>query len=292
MENDTQRTKLLLVDDEDDFRDAARQALTRQGFEVSEANSGEQALELLADHRPAVVVLDLKMNGLDGISTLDRIRKIDKALPVMILTGHGKYEDALAGMRLGVVDFVQKPVDLKDLGARIRKLVALGGNAPLEEKTIGEMMVPESLYTRIYADQTVREAVEALLRIQMQALADEDTDRGRRTLLAFDREAQFLGLIRAEDVVRSIIPAWLDSPYASYFTGMFLAQAKIVGVLTLENVVRPTPSIDIDLPLMEAAHLIVSRHLSHLPVTKKGRIVGILRPEDLFREVANPFAEV
>ena len=72
---------------------------------------------------------------------------------------------------------------------------------------------------------------------------------------------------------------------------MFLAQAKVAGGLTLENVVRPIPPIDIDLPLMEAAHLIIKLHLSHLPVTKKGRLVGILRPEDLYREVANPFAE-
>jgi len=281
-----QHTRLLLVDDEDDFRDAANRALTRQGFDVTEADGGESALKFLS------IVLDLKMGGMDGISTLEHIRRFDKTLPVLILTGHGKYEDALAGIRLGVVDFVQKPVDLKDLGARIRKLVALGSITPLEEKTIGDLMVPQSLYSRIYTDQTVREAAEALLQIQMRALSDEDTDRGRRTLLAFDREGEFAGLIRAEDIVRIIIPTWLDSPYASYFTGMFLAQAKIVGKLILEDVVRPTPSIDIDLPLMEAAHLIVSRRLSHLPVMKKGRMVGILRPEDLYREAVNPFADI
>jgi DNA-binding response OmpR family regulator len=290
MENDERHIRLLLVDDEDDFRDAARQALSRQGFDVTEANSGQRALELLADYRPEVVVLDLKMDGLDGISTLDRIRSFDKALPVMILTGHGRYEDALAGLRLGVVDFVQKPVDLKDLGNRIRKLVALGSEAQLKEKTIGDLMVPVSLYTRLYSDQTVREAVNELLKIH--SLTDNNADRGRRTLLVFDRKEQFLGLIRAEDIVRVIIPTWLDSPYASYFTGMFLAQAKLVGVFTLESVIRTTPSIDIDRPLMEAAHLIVSRHLSHLPVKKKGEMVGILRPEDLYREVANPFPEV
>lgn len=292
MENDTQRIKLLLVDDEDDFRDAARQALSRQGFQVSEARSGEQALEIIADSRPDVVVLDLKMGGMDGISTLDCIRKTDVDLPVLILTGHGKYEDALAGIQLGVVDFVQKPVDLKDLGARIRKLVATGSATPLREKTIGELMVPESLYTRIYSDQTVREAVNALMEIQLLPLSDEDTDRGRRTLLVFDRQKRFVGLIRAEDIVRLLIPAWLQSPYSSYFTGMFLAQAKVVGGLVIENVVRPTASIDIDLPLMEAAYLMISRHLSHLPVTRKGRLMGILRPEDLYREIANPLAEM
>jgi len=291
MENDKQRMRLLLVDDEDDFRDAAHQALERQGFDVTDVESGERALDYLADNRPEVVVLDLKMDGLDGISTLDRIREFDKALPVLILTGHGKYDDALAGIRLGVVDFVQKPVDMVDLGTRIRKLVALGGEAQLEEKTIGDLMVPESMYTRVYADQTVRDAVNALLKNHTLTLSEENADRGRRTLLVFDRQEEFVGMIRAEDIVRVIIPTWLDSPYASYFTGMFLAQAKLVGVFTLDSVVRSFPSIDIDRPLMEAAHMIVSRHLSHLPVTKKGQMVGILRPEDLYREVANPFGD-
>jgi len=225
---------------------------------------------------------------MDGISTLGAIRKMDRDLPVLILTGHGKYEDALAGIQLGVADFVQKPVELKELGARIRKLVATGSRKPLRERTIGELMVPASLYQRIYSDQSVRQAVETLLEIQMRPLADEDTDRGRRTLLVFDRQQQFVGLIRAEDIVRVIIPAWLESPYSSYFTGMFLAQAKVVGSLRLGDMIRSPTTIDIDAPLMEAAHVLASKRLSHLPVTKKGKLVGVLRPEDLYQEITTP----
>lgn len=288
MDNENAIIKLLLVDDEEEFRDAAKQALKRQKFEVLEAESGERALEILATTRPDVIVLDLKMGGMDGISTLGAIRKMDRDLPVLILTGHGKYEDALAGIQLGVADFVQKPVELKELGARIRKLVATGSRKPLRERTIGELMVPASLYQRIYSDQSVRQAVETLLEIQMRPLADEDTDRGRRTLLVFDRQQQFVGLIRAEDIVRVIIPTWLESPYSSYFTGMFLAQAKVVGSLRLGDMIRSPTTIDIDAPLMEAAHVLASKRLSHLPVTKKGKLVGVLRPEDLYQEITTP----
>ena len=95
--------RILLVDDETEFRDAAGQALRRQGFQVSEAGSGEHALELLPADRPDLVILDLKMGGMDGIATLTEIRKIDPDLPVLILTGHGRYEHALAGIQMGVV---------------------------------------------------------------------------------------------------------------------------------------------------------------------------------------------
>lgn len=280
---------LLLVDDEEDFREAAREALNRQGFHVADADSGERALEYLESTRPDVVVLDLRMGGMDGISTLREIRKSDRSLPVVILTGHGKYEDALAGIQLGVVDFVQKPVDLKHLGARIRHLVErAGGDKSLRERSIEELMVPQSCYLRIYTDQTAQDAVALLRSAQMQPTREEDADKGRRTLLVFDRDQRFVGLLRAEDLVRLTIPAWLESPYSSYFTGMFLAQAKVVGHLLVCDIVRPPSSIEADAPLMEAAHMIVSGHLSHLAVMSRGQLAGILRPEDLYRELAAP----
>lgn len=280
--------RLLLVDDEVEFREAARRAFVRQGFEVSEAESGERALEILKTTRPNIVVLDLKMQGIDGIRTLQQIRLTDKELPVIILTGHGSFDDALSGIQLGVVDFVQKPVDLKHLGERIRNLVSSGGERPLREKGIAELMVPEFLYSRIYHDQTVLEAVEALKAAQRRPPLEDDSDQGRRTLLVFDREERFVGLINAADIVRVVIPSFLlESPYSSYLTGMFLAQAKVVGKLPIRAAVRSPLSIEEDIPTMEAAYLMVSHHLSHVAVTRSGEFVGILRPEDLYRELGN-----
>jgi two-component system nitrogen regulation response regulator NtrX len=287
MDTEEPRIRLLLVDDEEEFRNSAGRALERQGFALTEAESGERAIEILADFRPDVVVLDLKMQGMDGIATLQRIRESDENLPVIILTGHGSYEDALSGIRLRVVDFMQKPVDLNKLGERIRKLVASGGEKPLREKSIADLMVPESLYFRIYQDQDVREAVAALEDARQRTVAEGNADRGRRTLLVFDRKERFVGLLSAEDIVRVLIPSFLlESPYASYFTGMFLAQAKVVGKLPIHDIIRSPISVEVDAPLMEATSLLVSRNLSHVPVTRKGQLVGILRPEDLYQEIA------
>jgi DNA-binding response OmpR family regulator len=287
MKNDKDMIKLLLVDDEEDFRTAASRALERQGFKVTQASGGEQALREIRAEAPEVVVLDLRMEGIDGIGTLEEIRKINVDLPVVILTGHGRYEDALAGIQLRVVDFVQKPVDMQELGDRIRAILAKGGKVPLREKPIAELMVPVSHYRRVYINQSLREIVQVLA--ESIERTDEDHDRGKRTLLVFDGQENFVGLIRAEDIVRVMIPRFLlDSPYSSYFTGMFLAQAKVVGSLSIGEIVRRHPGIDVRAPLMEALHAIVSGELSHLPVMQDGVLVGMLRPEDLFREIATP----
>lgn len=287
MERKATTIRLLLVDDELEFRDAAGQALRRQGFQVSEAESGERALDLIPLDQPDIVILDLKMGGMDGIATLQEVRRTDPDLPVLILTGHGRYETALAGIHLGVVDFLQKPVDMKELGARIRELVEGGARRPLREKGVRDLMVPEALYHRIGLDETVRDAVAALSLAQARPMEGMDADRGRRTLLVFNGEEDFAGIIRAEDIVRLTVPSFLtESPYSSYFTGMFLAQAKVVGRVPLRDILRTPPTIEVDAPLMEAAYWLVSQRLSHLPVTENGKLVGILRPEDLYREIA------
>lgn len=289
MVEEKKQAKLLLVDDEEDFRQAASRALQRQGFAVSQAESGERALEMLAQEVPDVVVLDLRMAGLGGIGTLERLRKNWPELPVLILTGHGRYEDALAGIHLQVIDFVQKPVEMEELAARIRDFLAGGRRRPLREKSIAEVMVPASRYRRVFIDQNLREVVRLLVENMSRPQVEGDLDQGRRTLLVYDREENFQGLVRAVDVVRVMIPEFLlHSPYSSYFTGMFLAQSKVVGNMTLEKVLWRHPGVDIRAPLMEAVYLMVIGQLSHLPVMENGRLVGILRPEDLFREIAAP----
>ncbi len=289
MPGEKERIELLLVDDEEDFRLAASRALQRQGFAVRLAESGERALEMLAAETPDVVVLDLRMAGLGGLGTLERLRQSWPELPVLILTGHGRYEDALAGINLKVIDFVQKPVEMDEMAARIRAYLAAEKRPLLREKSIRELMVPPDRYRLVYQDQSLRQVVTMLVDIMRQPQVEGEIDRGRRALLVFDRQGNFQGLVRATDMVRVMIPDFLlHSPYSSYFTGMFLAQSKVVGNLTLEKVLWRHPGVDISAPLMEAVYLMVVGQLSHLPVMENGKLAGILRPEDLFREIAAP----
>lgn len=287
MPGDTKSIKVLMVDDEEEFRTATCKVLSRRGFSTLEAGSGEQALTLLAESDVDVVLLDLKMPGLTGIETLQRLRQLTAQLPVIILTGHGGYEDALAGIQLEIVDFLQKPVDIERLAQRIRALAGGTGAKPLREATVAELMVPASSYARIYDDEPLAAAVQALQDSFAHHVSGKVAEQGHRSILVFRRDEGFLGLIRIGDVVKLVIPRFLrDSAYASFFTGMFLAQCKTLGNLQVADLIDEVPAIEADTPLMEAAHLMASRHLINLPVLRAGQLVGVLRDKDLLLEIA------
>jgi DNA-binding response OmpR family regulator len=282
---------LLLVDDEAEFREATARALQRRGFRVLQAESGERALEQIRSEPPDIVVLDLKMEGMDGIDTLTRIRELQRGLPVIILTGHGSFDDVLQGMNLNIVDFLQKPVDVERLAALVRRLLSEGRQTRLRERTIGELMVPVDSYRRVYGDQPVREVIVELREALFQKVTGKVAEQGHRSVLVFDRQENFLGCLRITDLIDLVLPAFLrDSPYASYFTGMFLAQCKTVGNQPVSEVLGSQPTVEIDAPLMEAVYLMVGNYLINLPVTRDGELVGVLRDKDLLMEIAGAIA--
>ena len=107
--------KVLLVDDAKDFVAYMRKRLSARGMDVSTAYSGQEALDIISKEPLDVVVLDVLMPGMDGIETLQEIRKIKPELQVIMLTGHGTVESAAEGMKLGAVDYLLKPCDLDTL---------------------------------------------------------------------------------------------------------------------------------------------------------------------------------
>lgn len=119
-------TKVLLVDDEEDFVEMLSLRLKELGEKVIVAYSGQEGLDTLADTSVDVVILDIKMPGMDGIETLREIKKQFPLVEVIMLTGHGSTETAVQGMKLGAFDYLLKPADFSDLsekleGARKRK---------------------------------------------------------------------------------------------------------------------------------------------------------------------------
>lgn len=98
------------MDDEEDFRETLAKLLRRRGLSVTTAASGEQGLASLAEHDPHVVVLDLRMPGLDGLATLARINELQTGARVIILTGHGTVADGLRALAARAYDFLLKPV--------------------------------------------------------------------------------------------------------------------------------------------------------------------------------------
>jgi two-component system response regulator GlrR len=118
---------ILLVDDDPDILKLISLRLTAAGHSVKGAESGEKALAMLAASRPELVITDLKMGGMDGLTLFDEIRKQAPTLPVIILTAHGTIPDAVAATRRGVFGFQPKPFDGKHLLDQVEQALRLSG---------------------------------------------------------------------------------------------------------------------------------------------------------------------
>ncbi len=112
-------SKILLVDDEIVFTTNMSRLLVNRGYQVTAVNSGDAAVKELENDDFDVVVLDLKMPGMDGIATLKEIKKLDLFTQTLILTGHGSIDSALDAVRLGAYDYLTKPCEIDDLVSKI-----------------------------------------------------------------------------------------------------------------------------------------------------------------------------
>ena len=101
--------QVLFIDDEPHIRLANRQTLELADFEVTCLATAEEALSFLVDEWPGIIICDIRLPGIDGIRFLERVRRIDLDLPVIIITGHGDVSTAVRAMRKGAYDFIEKP---------------------------------------------------------------------------------------------------------------------------------------------------------------------------------------
>ncbi len=116
------RITVLLVDDEREFVDTLAERITMRSFDTLVAYSGEQALAMIDSTPPGVMVLDLKMPGMDGVEVLARVKTDHADIRVIVLTGHGDERDQALVMGMGASGYFQKPVDLDVLVAKIQSL--------------------------------------------------------------------------------------------------------------------------------------------------------------------------
>ncbi len=119
-------TRLLLVDDEEGYVSVLAKRLSKRNFQVKTALSGTEAIRILRNESFDLAVLDLKMEGMDGIEVLKVFKAMEPQMPVIILTGHGSETAAREGMEYGAFDYVVKPCDLSELVERIRQACAKG----------------------------------------------------------------------------------------------------------------------------------------------------------------------
>ena len=117
--------RVLLIDDEQDFMDVLAERMRDRGMQVSTTTSPLEAMDL-ADGEEGydAVILDLMMPEMDGLEALSRLREKNPDLQIILLTGHATIEKGIEAMKLGAMDFLEKPIDIKTLNEKIREAKA------------------------------------------------------------------------------------------------------------------------------------------------------------------------
>jgi len=299
----TVKAKVMMVDDEPRFRETASKLLRKKGFETTIAGSGEEAINIIRKTPHDVVVLDVKMEGMDGHTTLAEIKKIAPQTQVIMLTGHGSTDSAVNSHKLAAFDYLTKPCDIDILAAKINEAYAVRQTgAARTEKKVRDIMTEVDDYSTVTLTTTIRDAIAKLMGSQTQlASSNLIREAGHRSLIVFDGQKNFVGLLRMKDLIKGARPAYLSLPKSSkadsvrfshVFTGgwdgLFTIQMnaladKKVGELALDS----PPMIDENANLMEVAELLFKTQRTRLIVTSGKKVVGILREQDLFFEIVN-----
>jgi DNA-binding NtrC family response regulator len=199
----TKKIKVLMVDDEPQFRSTTSRILTRRGYETTVAESGEKAMEILKKSAQDVVVLDIRMPGMDGHEALTRIKKIAPTTQVIMLTGHGGGASAKESLTHGAFDYLNKPCDIGLLSLKINDAFNAARGNVREEKKAGDIMIPIEDYTTIGPESTIKEGIAELkASFESAASTSRIMETGHRSILVMDSMGELVGILSILDLTR------------------------------------------------------------------------------------------
>jgi len=140
------KNHILIVEDEEDIRELVRYNLEREGFSVSEAESGEEGLKKVLKKRPDLILLDLMLPGKDGMQVCRELKQNEEArsIPILMMTARGEESDIVAGLELGAEDYIVKPFSPKVLMARVKAVLRRNTSPePADEAvlSIGDLVI-------------------------------------------------------------------------------------------------------------------------------------------------------
>lgn len=149
--------KVLIIDDEKNIRLTLSQAISSLPVEVDTAEDGEQALQMVKEGEFGVILLDLRLPGIDGMEVLRRLRDSRPEVPIVIITAHGNVESAVEAMKLGAIDFLQKPFVPDEVRALVRRVL---GRRTLEQREAADYASRFNLAKRCLTERRFDAALE------------------------------------------------------------------------------------------------------------------------------------
>jgi two-component system nitrogen regulation response regulator NtrX len=156
------KRRVLVVDDEKGIRDALKQLLEFEGIEVQTGASGGEALQVYPELQPHLVFLDVKMQDMDGLTTLKRLREMDPAAQVVMISGHATIQTAVEATHLGAYDFLEKPLDTDRILLTLRNALTHVDLASENRRLRGEV---QSRHEIVGASNAIRHVIERIEKV-------------------------------------------------------------------------------------------------------------------------------
>jgi DNA-binding NtrC family response regulator len=152
---------ILIIDDDEHLRKGFERMLTEEGYSVKSASSGEAGIEIVHANVPDLVILDVRLPGINGLQAFKIIHEMEPKLPVIIMTGYGTTETAIEATKMGAFDYILKPFDIPDMLAQVKQALEAGRfmRSPVDMNTDPERSSREALIGRSKPMQDVYKAI-------------------------------------------------------------------------------------------------------------------------------------
>jgi CheY-like chemotaxis protein len=272
--------RVLLVDDEERFVLNLAKLLRGRGFEVATAFDGAAGVAAVAKNEGVdVVLLDVKMPGMDGIETLRRIKEIAPDTEVLMLTGHANVETGIEAMREGALDYLLKPCDIEDLAAKIAEA------HEIEDIRRRPVLWPRQLVKEITSPSFVRLGVDDSLEKALAVFAREPGLSARDELYILDAQDRFQGVVARRDLLTA---AQCQQPDRAIAWDDLIGHSEWLPAVPLGGIMRPGHPVaaDPEANLAEVARRMLDHNVRCMPVLADGRVVGIVRLSDVLQHLA------
>lgn len=270
---------VLLVDDEEQFTVNMARLLKFRGFDVVTAPDGPTALKTLANDGPFdVVVLDIKMPGMSGLTALAEIKKIAPQTEVIMLTGHATVESGIESIRSGAFDYLMKPCEVELLAEKIREACEVERirQRPVlwPRNLVKEITWPS--FVKLYVDDPIEKALDVFRRRR--------GGPAKENLYVLDRTDGFAGTVNRQCVLDAARKA---HPQKSIEWQDIVATPGLLPRTTLGAIMRSEYPITTDPEenLTAVAQRMIANNIRAIPVVTDGKVKGFIRLQDIFQYV-------
>jgi CheY-like chemotaxis protein len=248
-----------------------------RGFDATTAFDGYQAIDAVKYGGGFdVVVLDVKMPGLDGVATLGEIKKWAPDTEVIMLTGHATLESGTQAMRKGAYDYLMKPCDIEDLVEKIKEA------HEAEEIKRHPVLWPRKLVREISLHPFGKLHPEDDLSKALEIMSREEGEESIEEVYVLDREDRPLGIVAKRDLVNEAQNK-AHPDFAIEWSSLLL-HPQWLPQKTMREVMRPQPlATQANAYLTDAANQMIVHNLRRMPVVTAEKMIGVIKLEDVFQ---------